>query len=215
MFSADGRNWTNPQRVLAEGDWLCALTWHDGRAYGTSYSITPPSGSGSVPATPDKPAAEWSLKLYQSDDGLNWTLVTPLEVAGRPNETTLRVLKSGEMLAMVRREGSKLGGMIGVARAPFKDWEWHEIAARLGGPNFIELPNRALIASTRDYTQAPKYKTIVGELKRWELESLVTLPSSGDTSYAGLVWHDNLLWVSYYSSHEGRTSIYLAKIKLT
>ena len=30
----------------------------------------------------------------------------------------------------------------------------------------------------------------------------------------GLVWHDNLLWMSYYSSHEGKTSIYLAKIKL-
>ena len=40
------------------------------------------------------------------------------------------------------------------------------------------------------------------------------LPSGGDTSYAGLVWHDGLLWVSYYSSHEGKTSIYLAKVRL-
>ena len=29
----------------------------------------------------------------------------------------------------------------------------------------------------------------------------------------GMVWHDDLLWMSYYSSHEGRTSIYLAKIR--
>ena len=148
--------------VLAEGDWLWHVTWHDGRAYGAAYSITPKSSSGPVSATPDKPAAEWSLKLYQSDDGLNWTLVTPLEVAGRPNETTLRVLKSGEMMAMVRREGSKLGGMIGVARAPFKDWEWHEIAARLGGPNFIELPDGTLMASTRDYTRRRNTKRSSG-----------------------------------------------------
>jgi hypothetical protein len=214
MFSADGRTWTNPQRVLAEGDWLWRVTWHDGRAYGASYSITPKNNSGAASATPDKPAAEWALKLYQSDDGLNWSLVTPLEVAGRPNETTLRVLKTGEMVAMVRREGSKLGGMIGVARSPFKEWTWHEIAIRLGGPNFIELPNGTLVASTRDYTHAPKYTTLVGKLNRWELEPLATLPSGGDTSYAGLVWHDNLLWVSYYASHEGRTSIYLAKLKL-
>ena len=44
------------------------------------------------------------------------------------------------------------------------------------------------------------------------LTEVLTLPSGGDTSYPGLVWHDGLLWVSYYSSHEGKTSIYLAKV---
>jgi hypothetical protein len=28
-----------------------------------------------------------------------------------------------------------------------------------------------------------------------------------------MVWHDDLLWISYYSSHEGKTSIYLAAIR--
>ena len=32
-------------------------------------------------------------------------------------------------------------------------------------------------------------------------------------SYPGMVWDDDLLWLSYYSSHEGKTSIYLAKIR--
>jgi hypothetical protein len=42
----------------------------------------------------------------------------------------------------------------------------------------------------------------------------LTLPSGGDTSYPGLAWHDGLLWMSYYSSHEGKAAIYLAKVKL-
>jgi len=42
----------------------------------------------------------------------------------------------------------------------------------------------------------------------------LTLPSSGDNSYPGFVWHDNSLWMLYYSSHEGKTGIYLAKIRL-
>ena len=46
------------------------------------------------------------------------------------------------------------------------------------------------------------------------LEEFLTLPSGGDTSYAGLAWHDGRLWVSYYSSHEGKASIYLAQVKL-
>ena len=41
-----------------------------------------------------------------------------------------------------------------------------------------------------------------------------SLPSSGDSSYPGLVWHDNQLWISYYSSHEGKAAIYIARVKL-
>ena len=40
------------------------------------------------------------------------------------------------------------------------------------------------------------------------------LSSGGDSSYAGLVSHKGMLWVSYYSSHEGSTSIYLAKVRI-
>jgi hypothetical protein len=47
-----------------------------------------------------------------------------------------------------------------------------------------------------------------------ETYETLRLPSGGDTSYAGLVWHENLLWVSYYASHEGKTAIYLAKVKV-
>jgi hypothetical protein len=51
------------------------------------------------------------------------------------------------------------------------------------------------------------------DVEQGKLTPLVTLPSGGDTSYAGLVWHENELWISYYSSHEGKTSIYLARVR--
>jgi hypothetical protein len=58
-------------------------------------------------------------------------------------------------------------------------------------------------------------RTIVGRLDRDGLiTAAVTLPSGGDCSYAGLVWHEGQLWVSYYSSHEGKTAIYLARLKV-
>jgi hypothetical protein len=45
-------------------------------------------------------------------------------------------------------------------------------------------------------------------------EPALTLPSGGDTSYPGMLWHDGLLWLSYYASHEGKTAIYLARVKV-
>ena len=48
-----------------------------------------------------------------------------------------------------------------------------------------------------------------------QMTDIVELPSKGDNSYPGFVWHGGKLWMSYYSSHEGKTSIYLAKIEVT
>ena len=46
------------------------------------------------------------------------------------------------------------------------------------------------------------------------LTEFFALPSGGDTGYPGLAFHGGMLWVSYYSSHEGQAMIYLAKLKL-
>jgi hypothetical protein len=52
------------------------------------------------------------------------------------------------------------------------------------------------------------------DVEKNTIEPILSLPSGGDTSYPGLVWHDNVLWVSYYSSHEGKANIYLAKVRI-
>jgi len=48
-----------------------------------------------------------------------------------------------------------------------------------------------------------------------KLEPLLTLPSGGDTSYAGIGdAGGGTLRVTYYSSHEGKTAIYLATVRI-
>ena len=47
-----------------------------------------------------------------------------------------------------------------------------------------------------------------------EYEPQLVLPSGGDSSYPGFAFYENLLWTLYYSSHEGKTAIYLAKIQV-
>lgn len=205
LFSSDGRAWTPPERVLAEGDWLWRVTWHGGVAYGTSYV----SGGD-----------EWTLRLVASRDGLTWETVAPLAVAGRPNETTLRFFPNGDMIAMVRREAGDRMGTFGVASPPYRTWEWRPSNHRFGGPEIIAAPGGGWIVCTRDHTLTKPGSTagtrvIVARLKDdGALAPLATLPSDGDCSYAGMAWHDGLLWVSYYSSHEGKSAIYLAKLAI-
>jgi hypothetical protein len=47
-----------------------------------------------------------------------------------------------------------------------------------------------------------------------KLSEALTLPSGGDKSHAGMIWHKNILWVNYYSSHKEKTSVYLAKVQI-
>lgn len=207
--SIDGKVWTPPQKLLAEGDWLWRVTVNpaDKKFYGVSYNGYPTTGG-------PKFEPEWSLKSYSSADGSVWQLSSILQVPGQPNETTLRFLKDGRAVALVRREAGDRKGAIGVAQAPYREWQWTLLPVPLGGPNFIELPDGSLIAGSRGFGQTPGPHMVLSRMTPAGLEPLLELPSGGDCSYPGLCWHDGHLYVSYYSSHEGKTSIYLAKVKL-
>ena len=146
--------------------------------------------------------------LYRSQDGLDWEWITEFRLPDNiwnVSETTLRFMPDGKLIALVRPE------WIGTSRAPYTEWAWTKLKHHLGGPNFIRLPTGELWAASRGYGQKTS-KTVLARMTHDSYEPALILPSGGDCSYPGLVWYDELLWVSYYSSHEGKTSIYLAKI---
>ena len=78
----------------------------------------------------------------------------------------------------------------------------------------VRLPDGRLVAAVRLYDGAVRTSLAWVETERGRFTEFLKLPSGGDCSYAGLVWPEELLWVSYYSSHEGKSSIYLAKVDL-
>ena len=104
--------------------------------------------------------------------------------------------------------------MLGVAKPPYKDWSWKDTKVQIGGPQLIQLADGRVVVAGRDYPGGAKTQLWWLDLESGELTKIVSVPSGGDTSYPGLVEKDGLLWMSYYSSHEGKTSIYLAKIEL-
>ena len=129
---------------------------------------------------------------------------------------------------------TKLFVIFGKARAKVEAGSIHakrldrlanEMEPRFGGPNFIVLPDSSLIAAGRSYRQP--FSTVIASMDREHYDIALTLPSGGsDTGYPGMVWHNDELWVSYYSNHEVKdgnpppnrhvelpTAIYLARIR--
>jgi hypothetical protein len=208
--STDGKFWSPFQKLLVKGDtlWRISVNPADKRYYGISYNIHPNTGG---------PAAEkeYSIKAYASQDGSVWQLAAPLSVPGMPTEATLRFTKDGNALALLTREGGNRLGAIGSAPPPYREWTWTPLKQPLAGPNFIELEDGRLIAGSRGFGATPGAHMVLYTLTPTSLTPLLELPSSGDCSYPGLCWHDGLLHVTYYSSHEGgKTAIYHAKVRL-
>jgi len=145
-----------------------------------------------------------------SRDGLHYEELAQLGVSGLPNEATLR-FRGDRALALVRREGGSGAGAawIGRARPPYLSWSWSETHERLGGPNFIVLPDGGLVAAARIW-RAHKPVVAICRMSERSLEPILELPSGGDCGYPGLAWYRGRLWASYYSSHEGRARIYIA-----
>ena len=207
--SMDGKVWTPTQKLLAKGDWLWRVSVNsaDKRFYGASYNIHPSSGG---PA----PEPEFSLKTYASEDGSVWQLSSILKVPGQPSETTLRFLKDGTALALITRQGADRKGIIGTSKAPYRDWTYAATGLPIGGPNFIELPDGKLIAGSRGFGATPGPHMVLFAMTPTSLTPILELPSSGDCSYPGMYWHDDILHVTYYSSHEGKAAIYYARVKV-
>ena len=203
-FSDDGKTWTKPEIIIDPGHWLWRTTWHNGTSYGISYVSVRTA------------EADLSTQLVTSDDGRKYKpLVAKLFSEGTPTEATLRFAPDGTMYCLQRRDGkpTQRSAFLGASRPPYTKWQWHDLGKFVGGPNFIRLPSGQWVAAGRFFDgKKPSTKLATLDVEKNTIEPILTLPSGGDTSYPGLVWHDNVLWMSYYSTHEGKTSIYLAKI---
>ncbi|SHN25341.1 hypothetical protein SAMN04488057_11413 [Cyclobacterium lianum] len=178
-------------------DWVWCLTWHKGIGYGVVYS------------TRD---GKREAHLLSTVDGVQYDVVSELTVGGNPNEATLRFDHDDRLYAVIRREAGDMMGVIASSESPYTKWTYTKLPVRLGGPNFLFYGEDQMLIGTRQYGSLGTKTVVHLSDKEGNIEKTVELPSGGDTSYPGMLFHQNKLWIAYYSSHEEKTSIYLAKI---
>ncbi|QEL15472.1 hypothetical protein [Limnoglobus roseus] len=201
-FSDDGRTWSAAVPVGDPDYWLWRVTWQKGAAYGVGYGTADGTTRGTA-------------RLYRSGDGKTFEAWVPgLFQGGYPNESSLVFRGDETGLCLLRRDGAPLTGQLGISKPPYKEWTWKDTGTRIGGPSLMELPNGRLVAVVRLYDGKVRTSVCTLDPSTGTVGEVLPLPSGGDCSYAGLVWHGDLLWISYYSSHEGKTSIYLAKVAI-
>lgn len=203
-LSSDGLNWSAPFACeTGLGTWRWSCTWSG--AYGYSVAYTGKDRTGA---------------LYRTADGKTWEqLVSDLfpEPETHANEASLVFDADGTAWCLLRRNAGNAQGWLGQAKAPYLQWQWQMLDQHVGGPKLLRLKDGRLLAGVRliDFEAETATTSLCWiDAAAGRVVPALTLPSGGDTSYAGLVEQDDQLWVSYYSSHEGKTAIYLARVGL-
>ncbi len=198
-LSRDGDTWVGPHACPSGlGTWRWSVTWYSGTGYSIGYSGKDKAGC-----------------LYATEDGKSWEAILDSifpEPESYPNETSLAFSDSGRAYCLLRRDRGTSTAMLGVSDPPYTDWNWKDLGVRIGGPKFIRLSDGRFLAAVRLYDEMVRTSVCLIDPKDGSLKECLKLPSEGDTSYAGMVVHEGALWISYYSSHEAKTSIYLARV---
>ena len=134
--------------------------------------------------------------------------------AESPGEHSLVFLEDDTCLCLLRRDAGTFTAQLGRSRPPYRAWTWRDLSVRVGGPHLIRLPDGRIVAGTRLHEGGVRTALCRLDPEAATLNEILALPSGGDTSYPGFVRHDGVLWVSYYSSHEEKTCVYLARLRL-
>jgi hypothetical protein len=206
--SSDGTNWSSFKAVGEANYWIwrtrfLRTTDEEKQAYGAGYF-----------------RGDENLILYRLDETdqfqqyLNPLFSTAKNGLGYPNEYDFCQLEDNTALCLLRRDADTATAQLGRSQPPFIDWQWQDLDKRIGGPVMIKLTDQRLLTAVRLYNPA-RTSLCWLDTKTAKLTEEISLPSGGDTSYAGLVQQGNTIWCSYYSSHEEKAAIYVAELSLT
>ncbi len=189
--SRDGKTFGEPLPVrgVPEGQWLWHVKQHGDKLYGSAYC---------------KRDGEYYVSLYASVDGLTWEETGAFPVTG--NEVYLDFNHEGVLWALVRDDNRGCIPAICTAEPPYTRFRSvTRLPMILQGPMIKRLENGCVIVC-RQWDQ-PGRRNLRTDLF-WledgrEIRRVGTLPSGGDTSYAGwLNVSGGRAVISYYSSHE-------------
>ncbi len=177
------------------------------------------------------PAYWWEhgrAALFTSTDGEHWAQVGEIYAGGRIDETDIEFLPDGRMIATGRLEysdnpfGDPRGAtLIAVSDPPYQRWEkkLESRLTRLDGPNLFTWKGQTFaVGRYQPVVRGPfawqgsaftRKRTAIFAVNEDGLIHLSDLPSSGDTSYAGVVVKEDVLYTCYYTSDIRRDPVWI------
>ena len=202
-WTEDGATWSKPQPVYEPRYILWKPRIHGGRFLASAHR----KGEG-------KDAAKMRQShLITSTDGLKWDKISLVSGGNYESETTIFPGPGDKLTAFLRIKYS-VPGFILEAPPPYQEWTRRPADIHLSGHSVHAFRGTTYLFSRTMNDKGSDTGTMIYTYADGKATPYCKLPSGGDCSYAEAVEVGDEMLVSYYSSHEGRTSVYLARVPL-
>jgi hypothetical protein len=200
------------KRMQVDNDyWLWSFSKFNGKLYSMGYNIRQTCFNNFVNSTKSK------IMLFHNEDSActSFSNVLPgnLSVSNFhcPNESTMTFTGDSSLITVLRDENGE-GSHVGISKFPFFNWEWKSFPYYVRGPKVALLPNGKLFLCAGSMINYNKTYYEIIDPKTLAVEKVRAFVSGGDTGYPGVIIEGNTALVSYYSSHEGNSRVYIERI---
>ncbi len=203
VFTGDGTTWSNPQPVYKPTYIFWKPETRAGKFWATAH-------------VKSRDGKARDVHLIVSDDGLEWTQVSKMRGGNWESETTIHFLSDTRIVAFLRQKYGSPQASLLFADAPFEEWEQRPLTQmHFSGHDAYTFDGvHVLVSRAFEKGREGAHTMIYTFDDEADLTPYCRLPSGGDCSYPGVVREGDELLVSYYSSHEGSTNIYLARVPM-
>ena len=206
--SSDGESWEGPDILEGTyGHYVWRAAEHGGKAYLCGRRK---KDFAELAVTSEQGRRITESAMLESADGIAWR-TRSLFQREWGNETAFQFASDGSVIAVARTVGN---AQLCKSEPPYEQWTRTDLGRYVGGPLLARWQGRYVVGG-RHMTDDQPAVTALYWLDAGRLEEFARLPSGGDNSYPGLVeLPSGEALVSWYSSHEEGTAIYLAELAM-
>lgn len=203
VHTSDGQEWSEPQTVYEPQ----FILWKPLVA-GDSFLAT---AHRKVEGNDGGKTRE--VHLIRSTDGLKWEKVSTIRAGNWESETTLLAGPGDHLTAFIRTKYS-VPGHIMESPPPYQEWSQRPAGIHLSG-HAVRIFSGVTYLLSRTFDDSGKNAgTTIYTYADGKPIPYCVLPAGGDCAYPEAVELGDEMLVSYYSTHEGSTNIYLARVPL-
>jgi hypothetical protein len=201
--TTDGGKWSEPVKVYETQFILWKPTVHDGVFYATAHKKDESSnGKGR------------EVHFVTSADGVKWEKVSTIRAGNWESETTLYFDDKSHVTAFLRQKYGSPRAQVLESDPPYTAWTSRSAGVPLFGGHSVHTFKGVTYLLSRYPAPEKKFGSTIYTFADGKLTRYCDMPSAGDCAYAEAVEDGANMLVSYYSTHEDATNIYLAIVPL-
>ena len=201
-YTDDGATWSGPIKIYEPQFILWKPCLHNGTFYAAAHKKDESSGGKGR-----------EVHFVKSADGIKWEKISTIRAGNWESETTM-FFEGDHAIAFLRQKYGSPQAQVLESDPPYVEWKSRDAGVPHFSGHSIHTFKGVTYLLSRITKPGKAFGSMIYTFANGKLTPYCELPASGDCAYLEAVEDGPNMLVSYYSTHEGTTDVYLAVVPL-